>query len=45
MITEDGDVALDKNSVFVSEVADLALLSFLKIIIKVNRDPKLLRYR
>jgi hypothetical protein len=45
MLTEDGDVLLRKDSMYVSEVADLALLSFLKIIIKVNRDPKLLRYK
>jgi hypothetical protein len=38
--TKSGGVELDTKSVYVQEVADLSLISFIKINIKVARDKK-----
>lgn len=32
------------NQKYVSILSDFALLSFIKIIVKINKDPKILRY-
>jgi len=38
-------LVLNKNSKKATYLADLALLSFLKIIAKINKDPRILKYR
>jgi hypothetical protein len=41
----DGDIELDTDSDYVCEIADLSLVTFVRIQTRINRDPKMLRYR
>jgi class 3 adenylate cyclase len=45
IIRNGSSVSLDTKSIYVTEVADLALISFVKINIKCNRDGKCTKYK
>jgi class 3 adenylate cyclase len=45
IIRDSKGVSLDMDSPYVHQIADLALIAFIKINVKVNRDPKCLKYR
>ena len=45
ILRHENEVELNPASKHVQEIADLSLISFVKINIKINRHPKILKYR